>query len=340
MDFTLSVIKSRQRVSTNFNFRHPFRFLLLILLYVCAMLRPTVLLTLLLSLIIISCNESTENDRITIVTTTGIVGDCVAQIVGDQADIVSLMGPGVDPHLYKASQGDIERLSNADVIVYNGLHLEGKMAQMLENYAHTKPCFAVGSYVDHEALKPVGDGSDLHDPHIWFNPQIWLQGMEGVAKALDGVEGIDSVHHRFLQYSSEIMDTRDSLLQLLDAGLPTERRILITSHDAFEYFGDAFHFRVRGLQGISTAAEYGARDVRELVDFIVENKVHALFVETSISEKNLMAVVDGARARGHEVRIGGTLYSDALGEVGSGAGTYKGMLISNVNTILVGLNEQ
>ncbi len=285
----------------------------------------------------VSCQKTEDDGRITIVTTTGIIGDCVEQIVGDKAEVVSLMGAGVDPHLYKASQGDIVKLSSADVIIYNGLHLEGKMAQMLENYSESKPTFAIGNYVHQDQLKKVDNTSDLVDPHIWFNPQLWLQGLGGIAKELDKIEGLDSIYENYMVYAQQILEIEQGLKEQLNTTLREESRILITSHDAFAYFGDAFSFKVRGLQGISTAAEYGAKDVKDLIDFIVENNIKSVFVETSVSNKNLEAVLEGANARGYSLQIGGTLFSDALGEQGKPAGTYKGMLEQNIKTIINGL---
>lgn len=285
-----------------------------------------------------SCSiKNAKNKQLTIVTTTGIIGDCVSQIVGEQAKVISIMGAGVDPHLYKASQGDIAKLSQADIIVYNGLHLEGKMAQMLENFSKTKPVFSVGDYIEKTDLKEVDKTSDLVDPHVWFSPNLWIDGLGGVALELDKLEGLDSIIERYKSYAVEIKSTQTMLQKLLDKNLDSNERILITSHDAFEYFGDAFKFKVRGLQGISTTAEYGTKDIKDLTDFIINNNIKSVFVETSVPNKNLEAVVASAQARDYSIRIGGTLYSDALGEKNTPAGTYKGMLISNVQTIIKGL---
>lgn len=297
------------------------------------------LLIFLISLIFFSnCSTADQEKKsIIIVTTTGILGDCVSQIVDGQAEVVSIMGAGVDPHLYKASQGDISKLSEADIIVYNGLHLEGKMAQMLKNFSKTKPVFAIGDYIEKSDLKRVDNTSNLVDPHVWFSPNLWLDGLSGIAKELDKQNGLDSITENYQEYAKNIQSTQIKIHQLLDDSLDSTKRILITSHDAFEYFGDAFNFKVRGLQGISTTAEYGTRDIKELTDFIIKNLIKSVFVETSVPNKNLEAVVASARARGYNIRIGGTLYSDALGEENSLGGTYKGMLISNVQTIIKGL---
>lgn len=291
------------------------------------------------TLIVVGCTDNSKKDdgSLTIVTTTGIIGDCIGEIVGEQAEVISLMGAGVDPHLYKATQGDLEKLSNADIIVYNGLHLEGKMAKMLENYAKQKPVFALGDYVTQSSLKKVDEVSDLVDPHIWFNPEVWLEGLQGVAIGLNKLEGLGNTMLNFEDYKKEVLTTSENLTELLDSNLREDKRILITSHDAFSYFGDAYGFQVRGLQGISTAAEYGAKDVKSLIDFVIDNDIKAVFVETSVSDKNLKAVIEGAKARGYNLKIGGTLYSDALGDQGTGANHYIGMLTSNVETVIAGL---
>jgi manganese/zinc/iron transport system substrate-binding protein len=247
------------------------------------------------------------------------------------------MGAGVDPHLYKASQGDISKLSEADIIVYNGLHLEGKMAQMLKNFSKTKPVFAIGDYIKKADLKRVDNTSDLVDPHVWFSPNLWLEGLHGIAKELEKQNGLDSILKNYQDYAIKVQSTKTNLQQLLDEELDSNQRILITSHDAFEYFGDAFKFKVRGLQGISTTAEFGTKDIKDLTDFIIENQIKAVFVETSVPNKNLEAVVASAQARDYSIRIGGTLYSDALGEKNTPGGTYEGMLISNIENIIEGL---
>jgi manganese/zinc/iron transport system substrate-binding protein len=283
------------------------------------------------------CSKGPKSDGITIVTTTGIVGDCIRNIVPKEGTVLPLMGAGVDPHLYKASQGDIAKLAGADIIVYNGLHLEGKMAKMLENYAKQKKVFSLGSYIDKTKLKRVDETSDLVDPHIWFNPEIWLEGLQGVAAELSKIKGLDSTAIRCEKYANDIKANVKVLSINLDTSLSHEKRILITSHDAFEYFGDAFSFEVRGLQGISTAAEYGAKDVKDLIDFIIDRKVKAVFVETSVSDKNLRAVIEGANARDYKLEIGGILYSDALGQDGTPEGTYMGMLEANIYTVIEGL---
>lgn len=295
-------------------------------------------LLLTLSVVMFSCNSTQEDSSsIKIVTTTGIIGDCIKEIIGDRAEVESLMGAGVDPHLYKASQGDLQKLTRADVIVYNGLHLEGKMAAVLSKMGNSKVAIAVGDHAPDSLLKRVDQESELRDPHIWFDPVLWMDCMEGVVKELSKMQGLEDIMDSYVEYRVEVMEKHRELQEKLDNELPSAKRILITSHDAFEYFGDAYGFRVRGLQGISTAAEYGIKDVQDLIGFVMENDISAVFIETSVSDKNLKAVVSGAKAQNFELKIGGTLYSDALGEDGTPSGTYIGMLESNVNTIISGL---
>ncbi|MFY0644157.1 MAG: zinc ABC transporter substrate-binding protein [Bacteroidia bacterium] len=280
---------------------------------------------------------SQQEEGLIIVCTTGIIADCISEIVEDKATVISLMGPGVDPHLYKASQGDLIKLSKADIVIYNGLHLEGKMGHVLDNAAQNKEVIAVGDFANPEDLKEVGNESTLRDPHIWFNPELWMFCMAGVVEELQLIPGLEGINVRFEEYQEEVLAMHQSMQKLLDNELDRSKRILITSHDAFSYFGDAYYFEVRGLQGISTAAEFGIKDVTDLIDFVIERELKALFIETSVSDRNLKAVVEGAEARGYSVELGGALYSDALGNAEGSAGSYIGMIKTNIETILQGL---
>ena len=291
-----------------------------------------------LLLFVTACSSSNQQkEGLVIVCTTGIIADCISEIVQENATVVSLMGPGVDPHLYKASQGDLIKLSEADVVIYNGLHLEGKMGQVLENAAKSKEVISVGDFANDQDLKKVGDGSSLRDPHIWFNPELWMFCMEGVVEELQLIKGLEGVGARFEEYRKEVLAMHETMTELLNAELDSSERVLITSHDAFSYFGDAYGFEVRGLQGISTAAEFGIKDVTELIDFVIELKLKAVFIETSVSDRNLKAVVEGAEARGYDIKLGGALYSDALGDAEGPAGSYIGMIKANIQTIIEGL---
>jgi len=274
-------------------------------------------------------------DKLNIVCTTGMIGDAVAKVAGEHATVTALMGPGVDPHLYKASQGDLQKLSQADIIFFNGLHLEGKMGEVLEKIGRTKPVIAVSDGLDKSRILQLGNQKDTHDPHIWFDVQMWSDVVMYVGKSM---EELDPPHAA--EYRRRAAQYRDSLLELDKwvhnqlASVPKQQRVLITAHDAFNYFGRAYDIEVKGLQGISTVSEYGLKDVTDLVSFISDRKIKAVFVESSVPTKSLEAVVEGVRKRGHEVGIGGTLYSDAMGQAGTPEGEYTGMVRANVNTIV------
>ena len=283
-----------------------------------------------------SCNTTTKtNEKFRIVCTTNIIADAVQEIVGDKAEVVALMGPGVDPHLYKARQNDLSLLRNADLVFYNGLHLEGKMVEVLENLGKTKNVKAVSDGIPESDLLSFGPDKNAHDPHIWFDIRLWKLACSNI---LFEVSKLDSSYKAACTVNfNNYMQKLDSLNQFTTnsiASIPKESRVLITAHDAFGYFGKAYNIEVRGLQGISTTAEYGIRDITNLVNFIIERKIKAVFVESSIPKKSIEAVVNGCNQKGHALKIGGTLYSDALGSLETSQGNYIGMFGSNVNTIV------
>ncbi len=272
------------------------------------------------------------------VSTTGMIGDMVKNIVADSATVFSLMGPGIDPHLFKASQKDIGKLADADAIFYNGLHLEGKMTSILKKISRLKPTIAISDGIEPARLRHPDEFEGQFDPHIWFDVSLWIAATQYLVTQL---AKIDTAQAAFYQsngqkYIQHLEILHQTVQQKISA-IPEARRILITAHDAFGYFGAAYSIRVLGLQGISTVAEYGVNDVTRLVDLIVSQQVPAIFVESSLPTRSLEAIRAGCRARGAEVRIGGTLYSDALGEAGSDADTYIKMVLHNVNTIVEGL---
>jgi manganese/zinc/iron transport system substrate-binding protein len=275
------------------------------------------------------------HEKLQIVTTTGMIQDVVQHVAGKQADVIALMGPGVDPHLYKATQGDVQKLSDADMVFYNGLHLEGKMVEVLRKLNRVKPVAAVADGIPENELRTVPGFQGSHDPHIWFNVHLWKQTVLQVSHTL---QAQDTAHAAYYKANGERyaarLDSLHTAVQKTLAALPENQRVLITAHDAFGYFGDAYHVQVRGLQGISTMSEFGVRDVTELVNFIVSHKIKALFVETSVSSRSIEAVIEGCRQKGWPVAIGGNLYSDAMGAAGTPEGTYIGMIHANVNTIV------
>lgn len=280
-----------------------------------------------------------DDDRIQVVATIGMITDVVQEIGGDEVEVHGLMGPGVDPHLYKASQGDIQKLDDAEMIFYGGLHLEGKMTEILEKLEKHKPTVAVSKNIDPSQLR-AGDKEQgtQHDPHIWFNVKYWITATETIRDTLAEYDPAhaDTYKRNAEAYIAELTKLDDEVRTRI-AEIPEAGRVLVTAHDAFGYFGDAYGIQVMGLQGISTAAEYGSKDVSELRDFLVEKRIKAVFVENSIPTKSMEAVIAGAKELGHEVKIGGELYSDSLGEPGSEADTYIKMVRHNVNTIVEAL---
>lgn len=282
--------------------------------------------------------ETQEQQVLKIVTTTGMIQDAVKNVTGEHAQVEALMGPGVDPHLYKATQGDLKKLTEADVVFYNGLHLEGKMGEVLEKLSRTKPVLAVAASLPDSILLEVEGFEGITDPHIWFDVKLWREAVKTIHTYM--VE-IDSVNKPFYDSAAHAytmqLDSLHKAIRVQLLTIPEEQRVLITAHDAFGYFGRAYNIQVRGLQGISTVAEFGLRDVTELVDFIIERKIKAIFVESSISPKSIEAVEEGCRKKNWQVKIGGNLYSDAMGEAGTPEGTYIGMVNANVKTIVEAL---
>ncbi len=291
------------------------------------------ILALIATLSLTACSEATEEETL-IVCTTGMIGDAVKHLMGDSVSVEVLMGPGVDPHLYKATQGDINDLSAADVIVYNGLHLEGKMVEIFEKLGRLKTTISVGEQLDKTRLINNTAFVGAEDPHIWFDVALWSDAIAGVAAQLqkEFPEKQEVISGNLETYQAKLGQLDDFARNQI-ASIPDSQRVMITAHDAFKYFGRAYGMDVRGLQGISTAAEYGLQDVSELVKFIVDRKIKAIFVESSVPKKSIEAVIEGARERGHDVKLGGELFSDAMGSEDSPEGTYIGMVRHNVETI-------
>lgn len=276
--------------------------------------------------------------KLKIVTTTGMIKDAVEHVVGDKAEVIALMGPGVDPHLYKATQGDLEKLTSADIVFYNGLHLEGKMGEVFEKLGHLKPVIAVSKDIPESRLRTIPGFDNLHDPHIWFDVKLWEEAVKAVTGFMAEYDSASTslYESNSKAYLLEMDSLHNSVKQQL-LQIPVEQRVLITAHDAFGYFGDAYGIEVRGLQGISTVSEFGLKDVTELVNFIITRKIKAIFVETSVSQKSINAVVEGCNQKGWNVKIGGSLYSDAMGTAGTPEGNYLGMVSANVNLIVTAL---
>jgi manganese/zinc/iron transport system substrate-binding protein len=280
-----------------------------------------------------------DGDRpLTIVATTNLVADVARAVAGEHAEVQALMGPGVDPHLYKASEGDVRRLAEADLILYNGLHLEGKMADILVKMARGRPVVALGEGVPEESLREPPELAGQYDPHVWFDVSLWRLTLPVVAEELATLDPDHAADYRANadRYAAELAEL-DAWVEAQIALLPAERRVLITAHDAFGYFGRRYGMQVVGIQGISTLAEAGLQDIERVVDLVVESGVPAIFVESSVPRRTVEAVQGAVRARGRELAIGGELYSDSLGAAGSPAGTYPGMVRHNVETIVEAL---
>ena len=272
---------------------------------------------------------------IDIVATTGMVGDIVRQVVSQNGNVHVLMGEEIDPHLYRPTRADIARMQRADIIFYNGLHLEGRMGDTLVQLARTRPVFAVTELVDEAILLEDQEYEAAFDPHLWMDVTLWMKAVEAVTAALSELDPAGAHEYRS-NAEAYLADLKalDGYVREIMATIPRERRILITAHDAFGYFGEAYDIEVIGVQGMSTESEAGLEEINRLVGYIVENEVAAVFAETTVPDRALMAVIEGAAARGRRVRIGGELFSDAMGAAGSYEGTYVGMIDHNATTIV------
>ncbi len=278
---------------------------------------------------------------IRVVATTGMVGDLVRNVGGERVEVVILMGPGIDPHLYKASADDVVQLQRADIIFYNGLHLEAAMSEVLERMQSRSRTVAVTGGIPREALLPSDEYDNLFDPHVWFDVALWRQTVDYVRDVLIDLDpGHASIYRANAESYGRQLDELHAYVQGQAALIPEDRRVLVTAHDAFRYFARAYGFEVHGLQGISTAVEAGTADVQSLADFIAARRIPAIFVETSVPQRTLEAVQSAVRARGFEVRIGGELFSDALGDPGTPEGEYIGMVRHNIDTIVTALQSE
>ncbi|WP_396597521.1 metal ABC transporter solute-binding protein, Zn/Mn family [Dokdonia sp. R86516] len=292
------------------------------------------------ALSVISCKgENESNGKLNVVATTSMITDLVKNIGGDLINLEGLMGAGVDPHLYKASAGDVTKLAGADVIFYNGLHLEGKLVEVFEKMNATQVTqIPLGESLDKNTLIGSDYFASNYDPHVWFNIQYFKQFATEVVSTLSrkDPQNAKSYEANAQNYLAQL-DELEAEIKATIATLPAEKRILVTAHDAFNYFGKSYGFEVVGLQGLSTATEAGVKDVQRLSQFIIDNKVKAIFVESSVPRRTIEALQAAVQSRGQEVVIGGSLYSDALGNAGSVEGTYIGMFKYNVTTIVEAL---
>ncbi|WP_163582487.1 metal ABC transporter solute-binding protein, Zn/Mn family [Gracilibacillus saliphilus] len=280
-------------------------------------------------------DASNDSAEIQVVTTIAQIADVVENVGGNLVEVQSLMGPGVDPHLYNAVQGDIETLESAEIIFYNGLHLEGQMDEIFEQMQNQKPTIAVAEQIDSAKLLADPENEQVYDPHVWFDISIWKDVVQVVA---DELSSLDPDHETHFQdnaqtYLEELTETERYVEEQINE-IPERSRVLVTAHDAFHYFGKRYGFDVVGLQGLSTESDYSVHDVNHIVDILIDRDVKGVFVESSVSERSIEAVVEGAKEKGHSVEIGGELFSDAMGEEGTEEGTYIGMVKHNIDTIV------
>ena len=280
-------------------------------------------------------------ERPNVVTTTGMVADVARNVAGDCIKVIALMGPGVDPHLYEARASDIHRLRNADGILYSGYSLEGQLGNVLNKLGARKPSLAVAPAAFEEADLITTHQDYGIDPHLWMDVGRWKRTVTPVTNLLGKLapECRGPMEGRAEQYRQQL-EALDGWIRESIATIPQEQRVLVTAHDAFAYYGDAYGIEVKGIQGISTDSEAAIADIRDMIDLVVERDVPAIYVESTINPRPIESVIDGARDRGHEVRIGGELYADAMGEEGTPDGTYIGMLRANTLAILEGLGGE
>lgn len=284
---------------------------------------------------------ASNSDTITIVTTIGQITNITEVVGGEHVTVTGLMGPGVDPHLYVASASDVDKLQNADIIFYNGLFLEAQMESVLEQLGERKTVVAVSAAIDRAELLASPIYEDEFDPHIWFDVTLWMQAVEQVRNTLVEYDPEHAADYEAnaAAYLTEL-DTLHQYVQEQAQTIPEGQRVLVTAHDAFNYFGRAYGFEVLGLQGISTASEASTADVQALADFIAENQIPAIFVESSVPVRTIEAVQAAVQAKGFDVQIGGQLFSDAMGNANTPAGTYTGMVRYNIDTIAAALRGE
>ncbi len=277
----------------------------------------------------------TSADELRCLATTGMIGDLVQAVIGDRGNVEVLMASGVDPHLYQPTRSDLAKVLASDVIFFNGLHLEGRMDEAFARAKQSgRSVCAVAEQLPKQLLLQEGDDPDAHDPHVWMDPKRWrlvLLGIRDRCVLLDpkGQHIYESNTSAYIKQLDEL----DAYARKVLSSVPKESRVLVTAHDAFGYFGNRFGFEVIGLQGISTESEASVQDVNRLVNLLVQRKIPAIFVESTVPEKGIRALIEGAKSQGHSVQIGGSLFSDAMGDAGTWSGTYLGMIDHNVSTV-------
>ena len=284
---------------------------------------------------------ATAGDKIRVVTTIGMITDVVKNVGGPRVEVTGMVEPGVDPHFYNPTPKDVQRLGSAHIIFYNGLYLEAKMGDILAKMSEDTPTVAVTDAVDRSLLLTPPEYDGLYDPHLWFDVKLWMQAVGKVRDALSEFDADNTVLYRSNaeRYLTKLVELDEYVKSQVER-VPSQQRVLVTAHDCFNYFGEAYGFEVRGLQGISTASEVSIADVQELATFIAERRISAMFVESSVSSRSLEAVKAAVKSKGFDVRIGGVLFTDAMGNEGTPEGTYIGMIRYNIDTIVHALIEK
>lgn len=275
-----------------------------------------------------------------VLSTTGMIHNLVEEIAGNKVTAIALMGPGIDPHLYKASAGDIKTLSDADLILYNGLHLESKLIDIFEKMGKKKPTKAItSSFPKSQLLKPE-EYEGFYDPHVWFDVSLWQLAATEVLNSLIELDPKNKITYKInhQEYQQKLTDLNAWIAQEINS-IPMKKRLLVTAHDAFGYFSKKYNIRVVGLQGISTASEAGTKDIQNVANIIINNNVPTIFIESSVPIRQIKALKAAVNAKGWTVEIGEELYTDAMGDFGTIEGTYIGMMKHNVNSIVTGLKK-
>jgi manganese/zinc/iron transport system substrate-binding protein len=283
-------------------------------------------------------SEDLSERTVRVLATTGMVGDVAKNVGGERVVVTTLMGAGVDPHLYKATESDLRKFEQADVIFYNGLHLEAGLSDLLGRMGSQREVVAVTAGIERSQLLHDAEYEDAYDPHVWFDVTLWMKTVETVRETLSRIDptSAEIYQENAENYLSELQDLHQYVVARASE-LPEEKRVLITAHDAFGYFGKAYGFEVYGLQGISTESEASVSDVQKLAEFIFISQVPAVFIESSVPQRNVEALQAAVQAKGFDVKIGGELFSDAMGETGTFEGTYIGMVRHNIDTIVSAL---
>ena len=286
-------------------------------------------------------SDDATSDKIRVVATIGMITDVVKNVGGEKVEVVGMMSAGVDPHLYKPTAKDIQSLNSAQIIFYNGLHLEAKLGDVLDKMTGDIKAIAVTDDINKALLLSSQDYEGQYDPHLWFDVTLWMKVVQKVRDSLTELDSDNEIAYQdnAERYLTQLTELHQYVMTQAER-VTTEQRVIVTAHDAFNYFGKAYGFEVRGLQGISTVSEAAISDVQELATFIAERRIPAIFVESSVPSRSLEAVKAAVKSKGFNVQIGGELFSDAMGDEGTPEGTYIGMVKHNIDTIVRALTGE